>query len=101
VLLEAEQLPPAFFDLRSGFAGEFLQKLQNYQLRVAAVFPTDGEDGNRFREFMAEATLGRTFRVSLCAQMRKTGSCRMSDCGSRLPRRVSLPASTPTTRLPR
>ncbi|RPI00759.1 MAG: DUF4180 domain-containing protein, partial [Ignavibacteriae bacterium] len=43
LLLHSQALPPAFFDLRSRFAGEFIQKLMNYRIRVAAVF--ESEDG--------------------------------------------------------
>ena len=63
VLLESRTLPAAFFDLRSGFAGEFLQKFQNYHMRLAAVFPSQTEYNERFREFLSEARRGRTFRV--------------------------------------
>lgn len=64
VLVEARHLPPEFFDLRTGFAGELLQKLENYHLRVAAVFPSDEGYTERFREFLREARQrGRTFRV--------------------------------------
>ncbi|HEY6600001.1 MAG TPA: DUF4180 domain-containing protein, partial [Pseudomonadales bacterium] len=38
VLLRDAQLPPEFFELRTRFAGEFVQKLVNYQLTVAGVF---------------------------------------------------------------
>jgi hypothetical protein len=62
VLLEDHVLPPAFFELRTGFAGEFLQKLENYQIRLAAVFPSERAYAERFREFLAEARNGRRFR---------------------------------------
>jgi hypothetical protein len=63
LLLEASDLPPAFFELRSGFAGELLQKLQNYRIRLAGVFPPDAAHGPRFAEFVSEARRGRGFRV--------------------------------------
>jgi hypothetical protein len=64
VLIPAEHFPPAFFDLRTGFAGELLQKLENYGVRVAAVFPSEHGYGERFREFLGEARRrGSTFRV--------------------------------------
>jgi hypothetical protein len=64
VLILAEHFPPAFFDLRTGFAGELLQKLENYGVRVAAVFPSEDGYGERFREFLGEARRrGSTFRV--------------------------------------
>jgi hypothetical protein len=63
VLLEARQLPADFFALRTGFAGEFLQKLQNYGVRLAVVFPQDVEHGESFRAFLLEAKRGRSFRA--------------------------------------
>lgn len=63
VLIEARVLPDAFFALRSRFAGEFLQKLENYGIRVAAVLPTDADHGERFAEFVAEAKRGARFRI--------------------------------------
>jgi hypothetical protein len=62
VLLEARHLPPAFFDLRSGFAGELLQKFQNYGLRLAGVCPSEEGYGERVRELLREARRGRGFR---------------------------------------
>jgi hypothetical protein len=67
IVLEAAQLPPAFVDLRTRFAGEFIQKLQNYQLRTALVLADAGAGdpghGERFREFLLEARTGKVFRV--------------------------------------
>ena len=63
VLVEAHALPPEFFALRSGFAGELLQKLANYGVCLAGVFPADTEYAERFREFLLEAKRGRAFRA--------------------------------------
>ena len=62
-LVEARHLPPEFFELRSGFAGELLQKLANYGVRLAGVFPTEAGYAERFREFLLEAKRGRAFRA--------------------------------------
>jgi hypothetical protein len=62
-LLEEHLLPAEFFDLRTRFAGEFVQKLVNYGLRVAAVFPPDAARGERFREFVGELRGGHRFRT--------------------------------------
>ena len=43
-LLHPSNLPPAFFDLSSGIAGEYLQKWRNYRVRVA-VRAADGTRG--------------------------------------------------------
>jgi PadR family transcriptional regulator AphA len=63
LLIESRNLPPAFFDLRSGFAGELVQKLQNYHIRLAGVFPSEDAYDERFREFLLEARRGQSFRV--------------------------------------
>lgn len=54
VLLLSQALPPAFFDLSSRFAGEFVQKLMNYRVRVAAVFESENGYSERFREYLFE-----------------------------------------------
>ncbi len=63
LLLESQNLPRPFFDLRTGFAGEFVQKLENYRIRLAGVFPSEEGYTDRFREFLREAKQGRGFRV--------------------------------------
>jgi hypothetical protein len=64
VVASAEHFPPEFFDLKTGFAGELLQKLENYGIRLAAVFASDEGYSDRFREFAREArSRGSTFRV--------------------------------------
>ncbi len=62
VLLRDRQLPAEFFKLQTGFAGEFIQKLVNYQITVACVFEEGGPLSDRFREYVAEAKSGRQFR---------------------------------------
>jgi hypothetical protein len=62
VLLRDRQLPVEFFELHTGFAGEFIQKLVNYRITVACVFETGGPQSERFREYVAEAKRGRQFR---------------------------------------
>ncbi len=62
-LLFAEgALPDAFFDLRTGMAGEVVQALVNYSLRMAAVVPAVDAHGARFAEFAGEANRGHRFR---------------------------------------
>jgi hypothetical protein len=64
ILLHEERLPPAFFELKSGFAGEFVQKLVNYQLTIGAVFSRSAPAySQRFGEYIAEARRGRQFRA--------------------------------------
>jgi hypothetical protein len=62
VLLDAEVLPPEFFDLSTGLAGELLHKLTTYRLRLAGVVPDLTVHSARFLEFAREAHNGAQFR---------------------------------------
>lgn len=62
LLLDAGVLPPAFFELRTRFAGEFLQKLQTYRLRTAVVMSPHADHGERFDEYLQEARRGHFCR---------------------------------------
>jgi hypothetical protein len=63
-MLYAENLPTAFFDLRSGAAGLILQKLRQYGVRLAVVREADALAANpRFSELMAEEHARRDFGV--------------------------------------
>lgn len=63
LLLGAGALPSGFLDLRTGFAGEFVQKLVDFRLRTAAVFAPEVPYPARFQEFLLEARRGRHFRA--------------------------------------
>ncbi|MNM34983.1 hypothetical protein D3C81_456450 [compost metagenome] len=63
LLIHAGALPSDFFQLSTGFAGEFVQRLVNFRLRTAAVFDPDGSYPERFREFLLEARHHPQFRA--------------------------------------
>jgi hypothetical protein len=61
-LLYAPNLTPAFFDLSSREAGEVLQKLRNYGVRLAVVAPAGSVKlSTRFGEMLVEERRGRFF----------------------------------------
>jgi hypothetical protein len=62
LLFERDALPPEFFDLASGVAGELAQKAVNYGVRVAAVVPDLDALPAHFREFARESNRGRQLR---------------------------------------
>lgn len=63
-LLYADNLTAAFFDLSSGEAGEILQKLRNYRIRLAVVCaPGQVQFSSRFGEMLAEERRGPYFGV--------------------------------------
>lgn len=62
VLLYAENLPEAFFDLSSGQAGAILQKLRLYGVRLALVAPPGSyRASSRFGEMAKEENRGPHF----------------------------------------
>ena len=63
LLIHVGALPSEFFQLRTGFAGEFVQRLVNSRLRSAAVFDPVGSYLERFREFLLEARRHPQFRA--------------------------------------
>ena len=62
LLLDRAALPPAFFDLSSGFAGELLHRLGLYGIRLAAVVADPSRCSRSFQDFAREANRGREFR---------------------------------------
>ena len=54
LLITQAELSPEFFDLRTGLAGEALQKLANYRARVAIVLGDREALSARFGEVMLE-----------------------------------------------
>jgi hypothetical protein len=62
LLFDQGTLPPAFFDLSSGIAGDLLHRLSVYRMRLAAVVPDPSVHSPRFQEFMREANKGRAYR---------------------------------------
>lgn len=62
VVIPADRLDPGFFQLRTGFAGELLQKFVNYHLRVVVVGDISEfvAHSTALRDFVAESNRGRT-----------------------------------------
>ncbi|MBN2657902.1 MAG: DUF4180 domain-containing protein [Spirochaetales bacterium] len=58
ILIHSIHLPDAFFELKSGLAGEYLQKLSNYSVRAAIVLEDSHLNHPRFREMVREANKG-------------------------------------------
>lgn len=63
LLLYSENLTEHFFDLSSGEAGEILQKLRNYRIRLAIVRAPTLQLSSRFGELMEDERRGSYFRL--------------------------------------
>ena len=69
LILDEKQLSPAFFDLRTGFAGEVLQKFTNYRARLAILVADPEAYGSRFSELVYEHRAHRLVRFLATEQM--------------------------------
>lgn len=62
LMLYDDNLTDEFFDLKTCVAGNILQKLATYRIKVAAILTPEKIKG-RFKEMVSEASLGSDFRV--------------------------------------
>jgi PadR family transcriptional regulator, regulatory protein AphA len=60
LLLDDGALPPEFFDLSTGVAGTLVQRLTQYEIRMAAVVPDPSIHSQPFQDFAREANAGRS-----------------------------------------
>lgn len=58
-ILYAKNLPAEFFDLKTKFAGEILQKFTTYRIRLAIVGDFSVYDSKSMRDFIFESNKGR------------------------------------------
>jgi PadR family transcriptional regulator AphA len=61
LLVHAAILPADFYNLKTGLAGNLLQKLVNYHVRCAFILDEELVGNGRFYEMMIEANRGRQF----------------------------------------
>jgi hypothetical protein len=62
LVVPAPRLDPAFFQLRSGLAGEFVQKIVNYRFKLAVIgdISTHTAASGALRDFVRESNQGRS-----------------------------------------
>jgi hypothetical protein len=64
IILRAAQLAPDFFDLKSGLAGEVLQKCSNFRLRLAIVGNFKEVESKSLRDFIYESNKGKLVKFA-------------------------------------
>jgi hypothetical protein len=69
LILDETQLSAGFFDLRTGLAGEVLQKFTNYRARLAIIVADETAYGSRFGELMYEHRTHRSIRFFATGQL--------------------------------
>ncbi|MEK0315558.1 DUF4180 domain-containing protein [Cohnella sp. 56] len=59
ILLEKSNLTEAFFELKTGLAGDILQKYVNYNVKLAIVGDLDAYDSKSLKDFIYECNKGK------------------------------------------
>ena len=67
IIIHADQLMPDFFDLKTGIAGEILQKVSTYQLRLAIVGDFSQYNSKSLQDFIFESN--KVGRVNFVASV--------------------------------
>jgi hypothetical protein len=55
IVLQKHNIDEDFFDLKTGFAGEILQKATNYRLRIGIIGDFSTIESQSFKDFMYES----------------------------------------------
>jgi hypothetical protein len=73
VILKKESLPDDFFSLKTGFAGEMLQKFSNYNIKLAIVGDFDNVKSKSLSAFIYECNRGKqVFFKKACEDAEQT-----------------------------
>jgi hypothetical protein len=69
IVIHEKNITPDFFDLKSGIAGEILQKFSNYRVRLAIVGNFAKYTSKSLNDFIFESNKGRHINfVSTCSE---------------------------------
>lgn len=60
IIIHSKNLKPDFFDLKTGIAGEILQKFSNYRMRLAIVGDFSQVKSRSLKDFIRESNCRRT-----------------------------------------
>jgi hypothetical protein len=69
IILSVHHLSPQFFDLKTGFAGELLQKFANFHMQLVIVGDVTPFSNDRFDEFIGESNKG--FQVNFAKDVKE------------------------------
>ena len=81
LVLDEKNLSPDFFDLKTGLAGQVLQKFVNYRTKLAVIVRDPASYGARFSELTHEHRIHPTVRFFSAEQPARSG-CRRCRRGS-------------------
>jgi hypothetical protein len=60
IILHKQVLPQDFFDLKTGLAGEILQKFSNYRMRLSIIGDYSQITSRSLKDFIRESNKGKT-----------------------------------------
>jgi PadR family transcriptional regulator, regulatory protein AphA len=63
LMLHEEMLTDDFFKLKTGLAGQVLQKFSNYHVKVAVIITSEQRIKGKFKELLAESNKGNAFKA--------------------------------------
>ena len=69
IIIQAQQLDPSFFELKSGLAGEVLQKCSNWRMRLAIIGDFSELISKSLRDFIYESNKGKLVNFVSSANM--------------------------------
>ena len=59
VIIQEKNIIPSFFDLKTGIAGELLQKFSNYRMQLAIIGNFSQYTGKSIKDFIYESNKGK------------------------------------------
>ena len=59
IIIHEKNINAAFFDLKTGFAGEILQKFSNFRVRLVVVGDFDKYESASLKQFILESNKGK------------------------------------------
>jgi hypothetical protein len=72
LVLDEKDLNPDFFDLKTGLAGQVVQKFVSYRTKLAVIVRNPSEHGGRFGELMHEHRIHPLVRFFSAEQAART-----------------------------
>lgn len=59
IIVQEKNITPDFFDLKTGIAGELLQKFSNYRMQLAIIGDFNQYPGKSIKDFIYESNKGK------------------------------------------
>ena len=71
IIIDEQNIIPDFFDLKTGIAGEILQKFSNYRMQLFIIGDFDKYPGKSIRDFIYESNKGKIVNFLASAELAK------------------------------